>query len=121
MEPVYFMPLDGSKPKSFTDVRVWCEVVRSEHTDVPGKWYFYRSDLNPQLKGDLKALPEGALIAAEVYVDRAADPCELYFSEFRDEGGKMLPHRIEVRNQDKRFANLNIKVHQMKAAAGGTN
>ena len=54
-------------------------------------------------------------------MDRAADPCELYFSEFRDEGGTMLPHRIEVRNQDKRFANLNIKVHQMKAAAGGTN
>jgi serine protease Do len=115
------MPADGSKPKKLEDVRVWAEVIRTEHADVVSKWYFYRSDLNPQLKGDMKALPEGALIAAEVYVDRAADPCELYFSDFRDEGGKMLPHRIEVRNGDKRYANLNIKVHQMKSAASGTN
>jgi len=120
-EPVYMMPADGSKPKRLDDVRVWAEVIRTEHADVVSKWYFYRSDLNPQLKGDMKALPEGALIAAEVYVDRAADPCELYFSEFRDEGGKILPHRIEVRNGDKRYANLNIKAHQMKPAAGGTN
>ena len=33
----------------------------------------------------------------------------------------MLPHRIEVRNGDKRYAMFNIKVHQMKYAASGTN
>lgn len=113
MEPVYFMPVDGSKPKAFTDVRVWCEVIRSEHLDVPGKWYFYRSDLNPQLKGK-DPFPEGALVAAEVLVDRASDPCELYFGEFKDVGGKVLPHRMEVRNGDKRYAMFNLKVHQMK-------
>ena len=121
LEPVYMLPVDGAKPKKLDDVRVWAEVIRTEHADVVSKWYFYRSDLNPQLKGDLKALPEGALIAGEVYVDRAADPCELYFSDYRDAGGKMLPHRVEVRNGDKRYANLNIKIHQMKSAGGGTN
>lgn len=112
MEPIYMMPIDGSKPKKLEDVRVWCEVIRTEHADVPGKWYFYRSDLNPGMKGS--PYPEGALIAAEVYVDRASDPCELYFGEFKDAGGKVLPHRMEVRNGDKRYAMLNLKVHQMK-------
>jgi len=118
-EPVYMMPADGTKPKKFEDVRIWAEVIRTEHADVQAKWYFYRSDLNPQVK--THAFPDGALIAGEVYVDRSADPCELYFFDFRDEGGKMLPHRIEIRNQDKRYANLNIKVQQMKAATSGTN
>jgi hypothetical protein len=112
MEPVYMMPLDASK-KKLEDVRVWCEVIRSDHTAVESKWYFYRSDLNPQIKGS-QPYPEGALIAAEVLVDRASDPCELYFSDFKDAGGKTLPHRVEVRNGDKRFAVLNLKVHQMK-------
>ena len=45
------MPVDGSKPKKFDDVRVWAEVIRTEHADVPAKWYFYRGDLNPQVEG----------------------------------------------------------------------
>jgi serine protease Do len=49
-----------------------------------------------------------------VAVDRQADPCELYFSEFKDEAGRVVPHRMEVRNGDKRFAMFNIKAHQMK-------
>ena len=47
-------------------------------------------------------------------MDRASDPCELYFCDFQDVGGKMLPHRIEVRNGDKRYAMFNTKVQQMK-------
>jgi S1-C subfamily serine protease len=113
MEPIYIMPADGSKPKRFEDVRVWCEVIRSEHADVPCKWYFYRADLNPQPKGDLP-YPDGALIAAEVSVDRAGDPAELYFSDFRDAGGKLAPHRMEVRHGDKRYAMFNVKVQERK-------
>lgn len=112
MEPVYMMPADGSKPKKIEDVRVWCEVIRTENADVAGKWYFFRSDLNPNLKGS--RYPEGALIAGEVFVERSTDPCELYFTEFSNEGGKVLPHRVEVRNGDKRYAMLNLKVQTMK-------
>jgi S1-C subfamily serine protease len=113
VEPVYFMPADGSKPKKFEDVRVWCEVIRTEHQDVPAKWYFYRSDLNPQLAGK-HPFPEGALVAGEVLVDRTNDPCELYFGSFQDEGGRKLPHQMEVRYADKRFAMFNLKQQQLK-------
>jgi S1-C subfamily serine protease len=113
MEPVYVMPIDPKMTvKKFEDIRVWCEVIRTDHADVACKWYFFRKDLNPQWKGE--AYPEGALIAAEVYVDRAADPCELYFGDFKDAGGKTLSHRMEVRNADKRYAVVNIKTHEMK-------
>ncbi|MSR54973.1 MAG: trypsin-like serine protease [Gemmataceae bacterium] len=113
MEPVYIMPLDGLKPKKLEDIRLMCEVIRFEHASVESKWYFYRSDLNPQLKG-AAPFPEGTLIAGEVYVDRQSDPCELYFADFKDVGGKLLPHRMEARNGDKRYAIFNLKVHQMK-------
>jgi serine protease Do len=113
VEPVYFMPADGSRPKKFEDVRIWCEVIRTEHQDVPAKWYFYRSDLNPQLAGK-HPFPEGALVAGEVTVDRTNDPCELYFGNFQDEGGRKIPHQMEVRNGDKRFAMFNLKVQQLK-------
>jgi len=113
MEPVYVMPADGSKPKKYEEVRVWAEVIRTEHADVPAKWYFYRGDLNPQFKGK-DPYPEGALIAGEVSVDRTTDPCELYFADFQNTGGKTLPHRMEVRNGDKRYAMFTIKNHQMK-------
>jgi len=88
-------------------------VIRTEHQDVPAKWYFYRSDLNPQLAGK-HPFPEGALVAGEATVDRTNDPCELYFGNFQDEGGRKIPHQMEVRNGDKRFAMFNLKVQQLK-------
>jgi serine protease Do len=113
VEPVYFLPADGKAPKKFEDVRVWAEVIRTEHGAVPAKWYFYREDLNPQLAGKLP-FPNGALIAGEVWVDPAADPCELYFANFADEGGRKVPHQLEVRNGDKRFAMFSVKSQQVK-------
>jgi serine protease Do len=117
VEPVYFLPLDdGKEPKpkkKLEEYRVWAEVIRTEHGNVPSKWYFYRKDLNPQFTGE-GPFPEGALIAGEVLVDHSADPCELYFSEFKAVGGKTLAHRMEVRNADKRFAVFNIKAQELK-------
>ena len=112
-EPVYPMPLDGTKPTKYEDIRVMGEVIRSEHLDVPAKWYFYKGDLNPKFK-DRPPYPEGALFAAEVQVDRDKDPCELYFSDFKDVGGRQLPHKIEVRNNDKRYALFTVKITQLK-------
>jgi serine protease Do len=112
MEPVYMNPVSGP-PKKFDEIRVWCEVVRTEHASVPSKWYFYRADLNRQMPGT-GPYPDGALVAGEVYVDSTSDPCELYFADFKDVGGRMLPHRMEVRNGDKRYAMFNIKAQQLK-------
>ena len=92
---------------------MWCEVVRTEHTDVPAKWYFYRADLNRQMPAP-GPVRDGALVAAEVSVDRTTDPCELYFADFKDVGGKKLAHRMEVRHGDKRYAMFNVAAQQMK-------
>ncbi|WP_020472858.1 S1C family serine protease [Zavarzinella formosa] len=113
VEPVYLMPADGSKPKKYEDVRVFAEVIRTEHADVPAKWYYYKAALNPQHK-DKPLYPDGTLFAAEVTVSRDQDPCELYFSDFKNVGGRELPHRIEVRNGDKRYAMFNVKVTTLK-------
>jgi len=119
VEPIYLLPADeqpkdpkGPK-KKLEDYRVWAEVIRTEHGAVPAKWYFFRKDLNPQIQGE--PFPEGALIAGEVQVDLAGDPCELYFGNFaKDPAGRTLPGRMEVRYADKRFATFNIKAQQFK-------
>ena len=37
------------------------------------------------------------------------DPCELFFADYRDASGRRLPHRIEVRTGDRRYAVLTVK------------
>lgn len=113
VEPTYIFPADGSKPKKYEDVRVFAEVIKSEHIDVPAKFFFYKAALNPQHK-DKPLYPDGTLFAAEITVSRDQDPCELYFSDFKDVGGRQVPHRIEVRNGDKRYAVFTVKVVTMK-------
>ena len=54
---------EPKEKKKLEDYRVWCEVIRTEHADVPAKWYFYRADLNPQLKSP--PFTGGALIAGD--------------------------------------------------------
>ena len=50
----------------------------------------------------------------ETYVDRDAketedrDPCEVYLYDYKDADGKKLPHRMEVRYRDKRYAVLTV-------------
>ncbi|HVK14962.1 MAG TPA: trypsin-like peptidase domain-containing protein [Gemmataceae bacterium] len=113
VEPVYLFPADGSKPKKHDDVKVFAEVIRTEHAAVPAKWYFYKAAYNPQVTG-MHPFPDGTLIFAEVQVDRASDPCELYFGGYKDVGGKQLPTKVEVRNGDKRFAVFTVAQQQMK-------
>lgn len=52
---------------------------------------------------------EGDLLALEMYADEAADPCELYFSDYRDVEGRRVPGRMEVRYGDEVFATFNVK------------
>ncbi len=39
----------------------------------------------------------GHMVGLEMYPDLDVDPCEIYFSEYRDIDGRSLPHRMEVR------------------------
>jgi len=48
----------------------------------------------------------GQLIALEVVVDPTDDGCEIRFAEYRDVGGRPLPHRLEIRRGDELFAQI---------------
>jgi S1-C subfamily serine protease len=42
----------------------------------------------------------GHLVAVEMYPQEDVDPCELYFSDFKEVAGRMFPGRIEARHGD---------------------
>jgi S1-C subfamily serine protease len=43
---------------------------------------------------------EGTLAQLEMFPDELADPCELVFGDYREERGRIWPHRMEVRYGD---------------------
>ena len=96
-EPFYPYPVDGSEPKSLASLRVDCAVLRTKHGSVDCKWYFSLKDYH--------------LLGFETFLSRDADhadPCEVYFSDYKAVDGRELPHRIEVRHGDKRYAVLAV-------------
>jgi hypothetical protein len=46
---------------------------------------------------------DGTLECMEMYPDEESDPCEVYFGDYRQEQGRLLPHRIEARFGDQVF------------------
>ncbi len=52
---------------------------------------------------------DGRLLALEWFPDEQSDPCEVYFSDYREAEGRLWPGRIEVRYGDDLFATLKIK------------
>ncbi|MFL5339517.1 MAG: S1C family serine protease [Gemmataceae bacterium] len=98
-EPFYPYPADGSTPKSLKDLRVDCEVMKTEYAGVISKWYFARTDQK--------------LLGFEVYVEANGDPCEVYLADYKAVDGRQLPHRLEVRYGDDRFAILTVKSYKL--------
>lgn len=90
-EPFY-PPPPGTTPKSLADLRVDTEVIRTKHGPVECKWYFSKKDQ--------------MLLGFETFVTRDEDPCEVYLFDYKPVEGRMLPHRLEVRKGDKRYATL---------------
>lgn len=96
-EPFYPYPADGSAPKSLAALRVDCEVLKTKHGSVECKWYY--------------SLKDHHLAGFETFLSKEADyadPCEVYFYDYRSVDGRELPHRIEVRHGDKRYAILTV-------------
>jgi len=116
VEPIYVQPITGPETKSFKEIRVDCEVIHTEHAGVAGKWYFYRSELNPRLKDKAK-YKEYELIAFEIFVSKELDPCEVYLHDSREVDGRLLPGKMEIRNGDKRYAILSLKDWKLGATA----
>ncbi len=62
----------------------------------------------------------GRLALLEMYPERNTDPCEIYFSDYRDVGGEQMPYRWDVRYGNGKFGVLrwdSIKLEPVKAAA----
>jgi hypothetical protein len=100
-EPFYPLPTDGAAPTSLAALRVDTEILQTEHAATPCKWYFSNTD-HTLLGGEISVVPD-------------EDPCELYFSDYRNIDGRNLPQRIEVRYGDNRFGVLHVTSCQMAA------
>ena len=100
-EPFYPMPAEGSAPKSLAAQRVDCDVLRTRHGPVAAKWYYDRKDRR--------------LAGFEVFLSKDGDPCEVYLGDYRPVDGRQLPHRLEVRYGDKRYAVLTVNKYTLKA------
>ncbi len=59
---------------------------------------------------------DGQLAAMEMFPEEDRDPCELYFSEFHEVEGRVVPARIEVRHADGVYQVYNCKELKLEAA-----
>jgi hypothetical protein len=100
-EPFYPPPTNGMTPMSFDDIRVDCDVIRTKHGPVSCKWYFSKKD--------------ATLLGYETYISKNNDPCEVYLSDYKAVEGRMLPHRLEVRWGDNRYAVLTVTKYTLRA------
>ena len=56
----------------------------------------------------------GHLVAVELFPETHVDPCEVYFSDYRQQAGHSLPHRILVRHGDQVFIELEVEKYTLK-------
>lgn len=98
-EPFYPYPADGSAPKSLAALRTDCAVLRTKHGSIECKWYY--------------SLKDYQLLGFETFLTKENDPCEVYFYDYKPVDQKELPHRIEVRYGDKRYAILTVNKYTL--------
>jgi hypothetical protein len=61
---------------------------------------------------------DGTLVGLEMYSATDADPCEVYFSDYREMEGRFVPQRFEVHYGDNLFGILMVKKFEFKKGAG---
>jgi S1-C subfamily serine protease len=102
--PFYPWPADGSTPPSLASLRVDCAVLKTKHGSVECRWYFSLKDHTLLgFETNLGKDPEG----------RETDPCEVFFSDYKDVDGKKLPHRIEIHYKDKRYGVFTVSKYTL--------
>jgi len=110
-EPFYTPPADPNRP-AYMKNRTLVEVIRTRHAGVPAKWFFAQSD------DKARGWKKGELVGFEVVADREEDPCEVYLGDYREVAaagaGRRLPHRIEVRKGDARFALFTVTAYRFR-------
>lgn len=70
------------------------DVLTGTHKGVECRFYFDSA--------------EGDLLAIEFFPDDSSDPCEVYFSDFRQTDGRLVPRRVAVQFGDKPYASFKI-------------
>lgn len=71
------------------------DVLVGTHKGVDCRFYFDPAD--------------GRMLALEMFSSEDSDPCEIYFSDYRETGGRLMPGKMEVRFDDEPFATLKIE------------
>jgi hypothetical protein len=57
------------------------------------------------------------LLGFETYTTKDSDPCEVYCHDYRPVEGRLLPHRLEVRHGDRRYAVITVEKYTFPAPA----
>ena len=70
------------------------DVLVGSHKGVDCRFYFDPAD--------------GRLLALEMFPDNESDPCEIYFSQYREIDGRDFPGRLEVRYGDEPFGAFSV-------------
>ena len=58
---------------------------------------------------------DGHLAGMEMYADEDVDPCEIYFSEYRETDGRHVPGRMEVRFGDEVYGVFQFEQFQFQS------
>jgi hypothetical protein len=58
----------------------------------------------------------GQLVGIEMFPESNVDPCEVYFSDYREVNSRQLPHRIVVRFGDTVFAEMQVEQYDLDSA-----
>ncbi len=101
-EPVYPPREDGKAPASLRELREEAWVLNTRFGAYMGKWFFNQADKR--------------LRALEVRLEDNEDPCEVYFSDYREVNGRSLPHRLEVHYGGTRYAIMELTGFDLAAA-----
>ncbi len=59
----------------------------------------------------------GSLVALELFADEDVDPCEVYFGDYRQVEGRLVPHTLVVRHGDRIFATIKLQSMRFSASA----
>ncbi len=106
----------------YLSLYLWRRLAVEGFKNFGDVWYFGTAPL-PDMKGEADVLVgvhrgvetrfyfdprDGRLVLVEMFPDDYVDPCELRFSQYREENGRQVPGRIEIRHGDETFGALNV-------------
>jgi S1-C subfamily serine protease len=102
VEPIY--PPSADKKKSFKDRKVMTEVLNAKSGVFTAKFYFSLGE----------GKDAGRLELMEVRISDTDDPCEVYFSDYREVDGRQVPHTLTVIYGDSVFGTIELDPQAIK-------